>query len=77
MKLSARSPNLNSCAERLVRSVKAECLVKLILFGEASLRRDPDNDMLHYHVERNNQGKSNELLFAQKMKPCEYVHAKD
>ena len=37
LKLSARSPNLNAYAERWVKSVKDECLSKLILFGERSL----------------------------------------
>ncbi|MBV9036904.1 MAG: transposase [Acidobacteriaceae bacterium] len=37
--LPARSPNLNAYAERWVRSIKEECLPKLILFGESSLRR--------------------------------------
>src|SRR5713226_1523826 len=37
--LPARSPNLNAYAERWVRSVKEECLCKVILFGERSLRR--------------------------------------
>jgi putative transposase len=32
--LPARSPNLNAFAERWVRSVKEECLSKVILFGE-------------------------------------------
>jgi transposase InsO family protein len=36
--LPPRSPNLNTYAERWVRSVKEECLSRLILFGEASLR---------------------------------------
>jgi putative transposase len=36
--LPAHSPNLNAFAERWVRSIKSECLSKLILFGEASLR---------------------------------------
>jgi putative transposase len=35
--LPPRSPNLNAFAERWVRSVKQECLSKLILFGEGSL----------------------------------------
>jgi len=68
VKLPARSPNLNAYAERWVRSVKEECLAKLILFGEASLRRALDNYMPHYHEERNHQGKSNVLLFPQKVK---------
>src|SRR3981189_1450783 len=36
--LPARSPNLNAYAERWVRSVKEECLSKIIVFGERSLR---------------------------------------
>ena len=36
--LPPRSPNLNAYAERWVRSVKEECLSRLIRFGEASLR---------------------------------------
>src|SRR5262249_6081092 len=36
--LPTRSPNLNAYAERWVRSVKEECLSRLILFGEASLQ---------------------------------------
>ena len=37
--LPARSPNLNAFAERWVRCIRSECLSKLILFGETSLRR--------------------------------------
>ena len=61
--LPARSPNLNAFAERWVKSVKDECLSKLILFGEASLRRTLREYVVHYHVERNHQGKDNVLLF--------------
>jgi hypothetical protein len=61
--LPARSPNLNAYAERWVRSVKEECLSKLILFGERSLRRALREYVAHYHAERNHQGKSNVLLF--------------
>jgi hypothetical protein len=35
----ARAPNCNALAERFVRSIKEECLDRMILFGEASLRR--------------------------------------
>src|SRR5882757_8500626 len=59
--LPARSPNLNCYAERWVRSVKSECLSKLILFGESSLRRALTNFCKHYHSERNHQGKDNKL----------------
>src|SRR5713226_2666396 len=61
--LPPRSPNLNAFAERWVRSVKQECLSKLILFGEASLRRAITAFLEHYHAERNHQGKGNVLLF--------------
>jgi hypothetical protein len=63
IQLPARSPNLNSHAERWVRSVKSECLSKLILFGEASLRRALTEFLDHFHGERNHQGKGNVLLF--------------
>ena len=61
--LPPRSPNLNAYAERWVRSVKEECLSRLILFGEASLRHAIREYVAHYHHERNHQGKGNVLLF--------------
>jgi putative transposase len=61
--LPARSPNLNAYAERWVRSVKDECLSKVLLFGERSLRRALSEYVKHYHAERNHQGKGNVLLF--------------
>jgi putative transposase len=61
--LPPRSPNLNAFAERWVRSIKHECLSKLILFGEVSLRRAVTEFLRHYHFERNHQGKENMLLF--------------
>jgi putative transposase len=61
--LPAHSPNLNAYAERWVRSVKEECLSKVVLFGERSLRRALSEYVEHYHAERNHQGKGNVLLF--------------
>ena len=63
LKLPARSPNLNAFTERWVRPVKEDCLSKLILFGEASLRRVLRGYLIHYHAERNHQGKNNVILF--------------
>jgi putative transposase len=60
--LPARSPNLNAYAERWVRSVKDECLSKLILFGEGALRHALREYVEHYHQERPHQGKGNALL---------------
>jgi hypothetical protein len=61
--LPARSPNLNAYAERWVRSVKEECLSKVILFGERSLQRALREYVEHFHADRNHQGKGNILLF--------------
>ena len=63
IKLPPRSPNLNAFTERWVRSVRQECLAKLILFGERSLQRALTEFVAHYHSERNHQGKGNVLLF--------------
>jgi len=39
--LPPKSPNLNSHLERFMRSLKSECLNRMILFGETSLRPVP------------------------------------
>ena len=54
---------MNAYAERWVRSVKEECLSKVILVGERSLRRALSDYVAHFHAERNHQGKGNVLLF--------------
>ena len=59
--LPPRSPNLNAYAERWVRSVKEECLAKLILLGEGSLRRALRHYEAHYQEERNHQGKKQRI----------------
>ena len=61
--LPPRSSNLNAYAERWVRSVKEECLSRLILFGEKALWHALTEYSTHYHHERNHQGKGNVLLF--------------
>ncbi len=43
-------------------AIKDECLDRMILFGEASLRRVLREYVTHYHVERNHQGLGNRLL---------------
>ena len=37
VRLPAKSPNLNAQIERFMRSIKSECLAKMIFFGENSL----------------------------------------
>jgi hypothetical protein len=61
--LPPQSPNLNSFAERWVGAIREECLSKLILCGEASLRRALNDYIEHHHFERNHQGQDNLLLF--------------
>lgn len=55
--LPPRRPNLNAIAERWIRSVKEECLERLIFFGAASLSRALDNYVEHHQHERNHQGR--------------------
>jgi putative transposase len=62
VRLPPRSPNLNAFAERFVRSIKEECLHRMIFFGQASLRHAITQYMAHYHDERNHQGLKNHLL---------------
>src|SRR5216683_2129914 len=64
IRLPPRSPNLNSYAERFVRSIKYECLNRMIFIGQASLRRATAEYMNHYHQERNHQGLNNRLIQA-------------
>ena len=49
--------------KQMARNVKQECLSRLILFGEVSLKRALAEFVAHYHRERNHQGKGNLLLF--------------
>jgi transposase InsO family protein len=60
--LPARSPNLNAHCERVIRSIKAEALNRMIIMGEASLRHVLREYLVHYHTERNHQGLGNQLI---------------
>ena len=57
-----RAPNMNAVAERFVLSMKRECLDRMILFGERSLRRAISNYVDHYHTERAHQGVGNVVI---------------
>jgi putative transposase len=57
-----QAPNANAYAERFVRSIKHECLNRVIPFGERHLRRTIAEFVEHYHRERNHQGLGNELI---------------
>jgi transposase InsO family protein len=59
-----RAPNANAYAERFVRSIKEECLDRLIPIGEWHFRRAVTEYVEHYHAERNHQGLNNRLISA-------------
>jgi transposase InsO family protein len=62
LRLPPHSPNLNANLERYFRSLKDECLSRMIFFGEKSLRRAVNAYLEHYHVERNHQGLGNQII---------------
>ena len=47
-----RAPNANAHAERFVRSIKGECLNRLIPFGERHFRQAVAEFVAHYHGEQ-------------------------
>ena len=53
---------MNAYAERFVRSIKSECLDKLVLLGENHLRTAVREFVVHYHTERNHQGLEGRLI---------------
>ena len=61
-RLPPRSPNMNAHLERFFGSLKSECLDRLILFGERSMRNAVNQYLEYYHSERPHQGLSNELI---------------
>ena len=62
VRLPPRSPNLNPHIERFMRSLKDECLHRLIFFGERPLRAAVVAFLAHYHAERNHQALGNRLI---------------
>jgi transposase InsO family protein len=57
-----RAPNAHAYAERFVRSIKEECLDRLVPFGERHFRNAVTQCVEHYHCERNHQGLDNCLI---------------
>ena len=62
VRIPANSPNCNPHAERWVRSIKSECLRKMIFFGAGSLRRAIAAYVDHYHRRRNHQALGNMII---------------
>ncbi len=67
VKIPARSPNCNPHAERFVKTIKTECLTKMIFFGRRSLDKAIRNFVLHCNAEKNYQSIGNELIDAKEM----------
>jgi len=57
-----QAPNANAHAERFVRSIKEECLNRLVPLGDRHFRLAIAEYLEHYHRERNHQGLDNELI---------------
>ena len=62
LRLPARSPNFNAFAERFGRTIRQECLARMIFFGEASLRQAVEEFVTHYNHERNDQALDNKII---------------
>ncbi len=52
----------NAYAERFVRSIKYECLNRIIPLGKKHLELAINQHMKHYNVVRNHQGIGNQLI---------------
>ena len=61
-KTSVASPNMSPFVERFIRSIKHECLNKMLIFGEKHLRYCTEQFIIHYHTERPHQGIGNNII---------------
>ena len=57
-----RVPQCNAYAERFVRSIKEECLNRLVFLSEEHLRTTISIFIDHYRLRRNHQGIENQLV---------------
>ena len=62
IRLPPKSQNLNAYAERFVRSIKEECLHRVVPLGEGHVRLIVHEYVEHDQRERNHQGLDNQLL---------------
>jgi putative transposase len=56
IRIPYRAPNANACAERWVRTVRQECLDKLIIINQSRLRQVMQEYMAYYNNARPHQG---------------------
>ena len=62
VKTTVASPNMTPYVERFIRSIKHECLNKMLILGERHLRYVVNEYMEHYHTERPHQGIGNNII---------------
>ena len=62
VKISPKSPNMTPFAERFVRTIKSECLNKMIILGENHLRHLVATYCNYYHQRRPHQGLNNNMI---------------
>jgi len=60
--LPPKTPNMNADMERWFRSLKTECLDRMVFFGQMSLENAVREYVDHGNAERNHQGLGNELI---------------
>ena len=62
MPIPAHSPNCNPHAERLVKTIRTECLDQFVIFGERHLRHLIATFIDHYLTARYHQGLGGQLI---------------
>jgi hypothetical protein len=79
IRLLPRSPSRNAFAERFVRTIKEECVDRMIFLGRSLLERALGQYIAHYHSERNRHGLGNSLLSSSSGLPrgCEPVRRRE
>ncbi len=65
----AKNASQSSESQCMHRTIKSECLERMIFFGEDSLRKAVGEFLIHYHTERNHQGLENRIIVPDKASP--------
>ncbi|MEN6427374.1 MAG: integrase core domain-containing protein [Phycisphaerales bacterium] len=56
------APHLSGVVERFVRSIKSECLIRMLVSGERHLEYVVKEHVEHYHTERSHQRLDNGII---------------
>jgi len=62
VKTAVASPNMSPFVERFIRSIKYECLNKMLIFGERHLRYIVSEYISHYHTGRPHTGLNHDMI---------------